>query len=82
MDLETSPHDGGKQRKKLERMYSEDRDRDRQGTAEERGEEEGEDGRTEGRLICNRMFFSNAKHLRLESVSVKLPCTFVILQHQ
>eukprot|EP00063_Salmo_salar_P051671 XP_014026506.1 PREDICTED: NMDA receptor synaptonuclear signaling and neuronal migration factor isoform X6 [Salmo salar] len=36
MDLETSPHDGGKQRKKLERMYSEDRDRDRQGTAEER----------------------------------------------
>ncbi|XP_052317740.1 NMDA receptor synaptonuclear signaling and neuronal migration factor [Oncorhynchus keta] len=36
LDLETSPQDGGKQRKKLERMYSEDRDRDRQGTAEER----------------------------------------------
>ncbi|XP_029572384.1 NMDA receptor synaptonuclear signaling and neuronal migration factor isoform X2 [Salmo trutta] len=36
LDLETSPHDGGKQRKKLERMYSEDRDRDRQGSAEER----------------------------------------------
>uniref|UniRef100_A0A8C7UPE5 NMDA receptor synaptonuclear signaling and neuronal migration factor b n=1 Tax=Oncorhynchus mykiss TaxID=8022 RepID=A0A8C7UPE5_ONCMY len=30
LDLETSPQDGGKQRKKLERMYSEDRDRDRQ----------------------------------------------------
>ncbi|KAM9546207.1 NMDA receptor synaptonuclear signaling and neuronal migration factor-like isoform 2-T2 [Salvelinus alpinus] len=36
LDLETSPQDGGKQRKKLERMYSEDRDRDRQGSAEER----------------------------------------------
>uniref|UniRef100_A0A8C7M811 NMDA receptor synaptonuclear signaling and neuronal migration factor b n=1 Tax=Oncorhynchus kisutch TaxID=8019 RepID=A0A8C7M811_ONCKI len=30
LDLETSQQDGGKQRKKLERMYSEDRDRDRQ----------------------------------------------------
>ncbi|XP_045081704.1 NMDA receptor synaptonuclear signaling and neuronal migration factor-like isoform X2 [Coregonus clupeaformis] len=29
LDLETSPRDGGKPRKKLERMYSEDRDRDR-----------------------------------------------------
>ncbi|XP_029619303.1 NMDA receptor synaptonuclear signaling and neuronal migration factor-like [Salmo trutta] len=36
LDLETSPRDGGKQRKKLERMYSQDQGRDRRGSAEER----------------------------------------------
>ncbi|XP_045082941.1 NMDA receptor synaptonuclear signaling and neuronal migration factor-like [Coregonus clupeaformis] len=35
LDLETSPRDGGKQRKKLERMYSQDQGRDRRGSAEE-----------------------------------------------
>lgn len=44
LDLDTSPRDGGKQRKKLERMYSEDR-----ASTDDRGKDE-----WVGRLIWKR----------------------------
>lgn len=77
LDLDTSPRDGGKHRKKLERMYSEDRP-----STDDRGKErwmgrwvgayiDMEEGRE--LYICHINSFVVCVHLQLVNIQVNIP---------